>query len=330
LASPRRAFTLIELLVVIAIIGILIGLLLPAVQKVREAANRMKCSNNLKQIGLALHTYHDSHDHFPPGTYNYIDDYPSGTPAPYNGQQERRCWMHDILPYLEQSALYQSVDTYVTSNVNSIGNGGPNVMSAPDRWTVVPTLMCPTDPANPKLVTASFGGSGATGTPQGSQGFSGNYALCGGSDYFNVGGAPNRAKANGTFVAVTPNRITDISDGTSNTLISSELILTIDPPGADDVRGRYYNSRHGGVLFSTRMPPNSDTVPDQMQFCVSGIRTPCTWTATNVFVLPRSLHTGGVNTGLGDGSVRFISNSVDPVTFRALGSRNGGEVAGDF
>ena len=103
-----------------------------------------------------------------------------------------------------------------------------------------------------------------------------------------------------------------------------------DPPGGpDDTRGRYYNSRHGGVLFSTRLPPNT-AVPDQMNWCSPGPRSPCTFTSANPFVLPRSLHTGGVNAGFGDGSVRFIPNSIDPVTFRALGSRNGGEVAGDF
>ena len=99
--NRRPALTLVELLVLIAVIGILISLLLPAVQKVRAAADRVRCQNNFKQLGLALHNYHDAHGFFTHGTYNRIDE--TGTTiAPYNGTQDRRCWMQDTLPYLEQ------------------------------------------------------------------------------------------------------------------------------------------------------------------------------------------------------------------------------------
>jgi prepilin-type N-terminal cleavage/methylation domain-containing protein len=141
LVSPRphgrRGFTLIELLVVIAIIAILIGLLLPAVQKVREAAARLKCQNNLKQIGLALHNYHDGNGSFPVGQYNGIEK----DPPLWN----RACWVHFLLPYLEQEALYKIYEANK--------DGYPGVLNAPQKETLLPTLICPVDPSSPKTVT---------------------------------------------------------------------------------------------------------------------------------------------------------------------------------
>jgi prepilin-type N-terminal cleavage/methylation domain-containing protein len=309
-------FTLIELLVVIAIIGILIGLLLPAVQKVREAANRLKCQHHLKQLGLALHNYHEAHGFFPHGTYNYIDGTGS-TPPPYNNTQDRRCWMQDTLPFLEQEPLFKEFDAYMST--------GASALYFPDSTTIVPTLMCPSDPVNPKLKTWNPGGG-----RDHSQGFSGNYVLCAGNDYFNPGGLVSSASLNGLFYALSRTRLTDITDGTSNTAMSSELILTPDLHD-NDIRGRYYNPAHCGTLFSTRIPPNPN-VPDQFDWCSSyPVRgAPCIWTSTNIFVSPRSYHVGGVNLGLADGSVRFVSNGVNPVTFKALGSRDGNELVGDY
>jgi prepilin-type N-terminal cleavage/methylation domain-containing protein/prepilin-type processing-associated H-X9-DG protein len=312
----RGAFTLIELLVVIAIIALLIALLLPAVQKVREAAARMHCANNLKQLGLALHNYHDTQKHFPHGTYNNIDG-TGNTPAPYNGKQDRRCWMHDTLPYLEQGNLYRQFDAFMST--------GASALNFPGNTTVVPNLLCPMDPLNPKTKTWNPGGG-----PGNSQGIHGNYVLCAGDDYFNPGGAANSAKLDGIFFARSRIRLSDITDGSSHTALSSEIILTADVID-NDVRGRYYNPAHCGTLFSTRIPPNT-LVPDQFDWCSSqpNPRAPCIWTPTNIFISPRSYHAGGVNLGMADGSVRFVADAVDPATFKALGSRAGGEPPGEF
>jgi len=121
-----------------------------------------------------------------------------------------------------------------------------------------------------------------------------------------------------------------ITDGTTNTAMATEIVLVADT-GSHDIRGRYHNPAHGGVLFTTRIPPNTN-VPDQFNWCSSAppAKAPCIWTGTNMFLSPRSYHTGGVNLLLADGSVRFIQNTVTPQVFINMGSRSGGEVPGDF
>lgn len=312
----RPAFTLVELLVVIAIIGILVALLLPAVQSAREAARRMQCTNNIKQIALAMHNHHDGKGHFPHGVYNYLDGTGS-TPAPYTGYEDRRCWFHDILPYIEQQALYDQFVTYMKTPGNS-------ALGFPGMMTVVPSTVCPSDGKSPKLKTY-WGGFGTD-----HQGFSGNVIALAGSDYFNAGGADKSTAINGICFSISKVTMGDISDGTSNTALASELILSPDV-GSHDIRGRYYNPAHGGVLFSTRVTPNT-LVPDRLNWCSSNPipQAPCVWEGTDMFVSVRSHHPGGVTMGLCDGSVRFINNSVNAVLFKALGSRNGGEVIGDY
>ncbi len=319
--KKRSGFTLIELLVVIAIIAILIALLLPAVQKVREAAARLQCQNNLKQIALALHAHHEEHNHFPHGTYNLIDQ-TFHTPPPYNDFQDRRCWFHDILPYMDQVALYKDFDKFMETNKSAL--------AYPKLASIVPPFMCPLDPLQPKI-KAFWGGIGNP-EPHPTQGFHGNYVGCAGSDYFNPGGPQNSDNLGGILFAVSEVKLTPshMKDGASQTALLSEIILTRDDE-AHDIRGRYYNPAHGGVLFSTRVTPNT-LVPDQFNWCNpdGNDLAPCVWTDTNMFVSARSYHEGGVNLALADGSVRFIFDSIDPDTYRSLGSRNGRDLVGDF
>lgn len=313
ISHRQPAFTLVELLVVIAIIGILVALLLPAVQSAREAARRMQCSNNLKQVALALHNHHTAHGQFPHGTYNFIDDWTSPQAGDYGSKQNRRSWMHQTLPFMEQQSLYDKFDAFMET--------GGMALNFPQSTTVVSGFICPSDGQSPKLKTYS-GGGGAGGA----QGFSGNYVALAGDDYFNPDGLESSASLNGLFFAVSQVRIDDIKDGATNTAMLTETILSADDT-ADDIRGRYYNPSHGGVLFSTRIGPNT-SVPDRLGYCTTQANSaaPCTWASTELFLAPRSYHPGGVLMALADGSVHFIPDSVDADTFKAMGSRAGGEV----
>ncbi|OWK43800.1 DUF1559 domain-containing protein [Fimbriiglobus ruber] len=312
-APTRRAFTLIELLVVIAIIAILIGLLLPAVQKVREAAARAKCSNNLKQVAIALHAYHDTNNKFPYGQQNYIgQDQPVSSPG-----QGRWCWFQLILPYVEQAPLY-----------NGFNQGSPsyNLIS---RNLPISTFTCPSDPNGGKNQTKDQGGAGGGGGMDTAQGFHGNYVTCLGATIF--GSAGGGTSLGGMFYSQSATKMTDITDGTSNTLMVGETLLVPDSSTSNDFHGRYYNNWTGESLFSTLQPPNT-AQGDIMYQCITIPNVPCAGSTTSgVVKYARSRHTGGVNAALADGSVRFIANSIDAPTYLYLGTRAGGEVlSGSF
>jgi len=325
----------VELLVVIAIIGVLVALLLPAVQAAREAARRSSCTNNMRQVALALLLHHDAKRAFPHGTYNYITD-DTATPAPYKGRQNRRCWMHDMLPYMEQQALYERFDTFMKTHTQAY--------DFPECHTQIEALMCPSDPTNPKVVTFSNSTAGVTGPPpaydgQGaSQGFHGNYITCSGEQYFNPYGPGltrpySSAQLDGLFFAVSKIRSKDITDGASHTAMVSELILSPDSED-DDVRGRYYNPIEGNVNFTTLYPPNSPSA-DRVNWLT---KTPvpeapamaCTtcFFNTDSYLTVRSYHVGGVNLAAADGSVHFIPNEIDYLVFRGFGTRAGVSIRG--
>lgn len=301
----RAGFTLIELLVVIAVIGILVALLVPAVQKVREAAARTQCANHVKQIALAMHTHHDAKKVLPPGTYNLLDN--TGT-----GPNDRRCWVQDLYPYLEQTALSTEFETYMSVPGNS-------ALGFPKLDNVVPIFSCPIDPLQPKTKTY-WGGFGTA-----SQGYHVNYLACSGNTYMRVSDNNDSARLNGLLFAQSKVKLRTVEDGTSNTALLGEIILTRDDE-AHDIRGRPHNSGHGGMLFSTLVTPNT-LVPDHFNWCnpTGNPLAPCVWDSNNMIVSSRSYHPGGVNFAMGDASVRFIATHVDPDTYKAIGSRNGNE-----
>jgi prepilin-type N-terminal cleavage/methylation domain-containing protein/prepilin-type processing-associated H-X9-DG protein len=355
--SRRSGFTLIELLVVIAIIAVLIGLLLPAVQKVREAANRMKCTNNLKQIGLAFHNIHGTEGKFPPG-----------------GLDNGTMWSAWIAPYLEQDSLYKAMwvlpenghldDTIVgqpgsngdwaspdpgfanaridsglnplAANWNVGGAAGPaterNIAACE---TLVPMFRCPSLPV-PEHV---YGPSYENWIVQKRVPIS--YAACGSGTRTQMNVPADVNNLDGAFQiehnGITGRRmkIANITDGLSNTIFIGEeaydlktsyTVAELDLPGVSRRKALWqfgsdsidcqmsYNEALGSTGVALNYPVRNVGDADQEAYIVSF----------------GSKHTGGANFLMGDGSVRFIANSINPVTYSALGTRAGGEVINDF
>jgi prepilin-type N-terminal cleavage/methylation domain-containing protein/prepilin-type processing-associated H-X9-DG protein len=296
--SGSRGFTLIELLVVIAIIGVLIALLLPAVQAAREAARRMQCVNNLKQVGLALHNYHDTHGRFALGSIQVTSP---------GGYSYRQPFLSALLPFLEQRNLHDSF------NYNLSFQEEANITTRASR---VNTFLCPTD--TPRTFVNNGGGitdvKGSYGVVWG-QNVYGNQVLQSAFD-LNYGAS-----------------FAEITDGTSQTLLLAELIQTPHPTGQPvsviDRRGRVWSDQPSSHQISTKLSPNT-LAPDYGACWPNSVpKTPCNRNAgdgPNHYIASRSYHPGGVNGLLGDGSVRFFKDTVSLTTWKALSSRAGGEV----
>lgn len=319
---PRRefGFTLVELLVVIAIIGILVALLLPAIQAAREAARRSQCSNNLKQLGLGLHNYHDTHAWFPPGVL--ANGLNAGTTPPTN-----MSWMPMLLPFIEQSALHEQLLPYMVTRASS--NFPSELMNS-----VIPPLMCPSDPAAPKTGLIHGDSTPPGGNPpDNNDGFSGNYLLCHGSQLVTQNNNPATPGAafgndmNGMFYYKSRIRMASITDGTANTVMGAEIITLPETATSHrDWRGRYYRAEHLSSIFSTNQPPNT-TLSDYCRTCQAPAlkEAPCTANTDLQYLFARSFHPGGVQAVLADASVRFIPNNINTQVWRDLGTREGGE-----
>ena len=307
MTTRRRGFTLIELLVVIAIIGVLIALLLPAVQSAREAARRSQCTNNLKQIGLGMHNYHSALNSFMPGKLDCC----WGT------------WKVSLMPYIEQTQLYNSWNWGSSTTEPTVGTlfrygGAANTTVSRQR---VMAYTCPSDTTNKPISSIT---SHSYAVNYGNTGFAQQATLNGiqflGAPFMNVSAA----------IGGTGGRVfglQDIRDGSSNTLLAGEVIMA---QGADLRAFSWWGDAAG---FTAYLAPNA-TQPDVIYttaYCKYPFQQnpPCTGTPTATqpsMFGARSRHPGGLNVCLADGSVRFIKNSISYFTWQAISTTQGGEV----
>jgi prepilin-type N-terminal cleavage/methylation domain-containing protein/prepilin-type processing-associated H-X9-DG protein len=309
--NRRRGFTLVELLVVIAIMGILIGLLLPAVQKIRETASRLSCLNNLKQIGLACHNYHDTHGSLPPGylAASYYFDGATDT-APGWG------WGAFILPQIEQENLHRSINFALPIQAPQNGSAIQQMLKL---------YLCPSDlwPGNPFAVPDGFGNTLALAAPS-------SYAACCGGDESSTFG-PN---GQGVFYRNSRTRLTDITDGTSNTIIIGEKSW-------GNGQGIWAGALPGGVMMRGRSNPcpggGAGSYPAATLILAHSHLNNATTDTDGGLDDFSSKHIGGSNFVFGDGSVRFLrsvpgdnpdgSYTPDSRAFQALGTRANGDLS---
>ena len=328
----RRGFTLIELLVVIAIIGILVALLLPAVQQAREAARRTQCRNNLKQFGLAIHNYHDVGRSLPPGTINEAN--PAGGTA--YGRPPRTTYIVHLLPYIDQSAAYNTIDFAnrpVAPGLLWFGNN-------PTATGVVMTLFyCPSDGMGGTIKTCGLiNGDPSRPAPH----FLSNYMA-----FFS---GPTVASIEAREAAWGLNwgaRFRDFRDGTSQTMVLGEYLTGT----TQDYRGFIWSDKAGGSQLWTELSPNSP-LPDRLSPstpppplatkpwcknhpelnlpCVNGVSESAGLANLDHTAASRSRHEGGVHVLMGDGAVRFVSENIDLGIWRGLATIAGRETISEF
>jgi len=338
-SSKCKAFTLVELLVVIAIIGVLVSLILPAVQKVREAANRMSCSNNLKQMGLALHLYHDSYQKFP---YGANDDYRDSNGNCYSSVP----WGVFILPYIEQSNLYAQFSVpFTTGVITGTFNNPPNntnvaTPSLNPGAAAVKTYMCPSSPSQGQVYQDTWDNNGNAYGP-----YIGNSSwTVSASDYIAISGVTGgfvgtylpgvSINSNGVLNDNYQVKIADITDGTSNTWLVGECagapnvyvtgpLLMAMPPYNPAATGYYISGNAwadetngdqwlAGTDFDGGLATNGCTPGNP---CPGSPLTggPCIINCVNIQGF-FSFHPGGANFLYCDGHVQFVTKTIDPKT----------------
>ena len=340
----RQGFTLIELLVVIAIIGVLVALLLPAVQQAREAARRSQCRNNLKQLGLALHGYHDTFNVFPPAAIRgpQCDPARSSGPTRCNGLS----FLARMTPYFDQQVLYNRFNFSVEAAWRDTNPDGYAVASA----ARLPLLVCPSDPMRGSTYRPDLGPTCYIACIGNTDNWCADPAWYEGRN--GTGNAAFVCTSSESGVAViygnSKVRIGDITDGTTNTMVMSEWTMgypfmqqngnfagclagsspaptahgpTYEPVGYS---WAYANGMHSWA-FTTVLRPNDPVVKLQgNQLC-----TGSPWVGPARY-RASSEHTGGVHAMLADGSVRFISENLSLIIWQAIGNRNDGQVVGEF
>ncbi len=302
LSCSRRGFTLIELLVVISIIGLLIALLLPAVQAAREAARRMQCSNNLKQIGLGMHNYHSTHDVFPPG---YLSATPTGGVETGPGWG----WGTMLLTAIEQSPLYNATNFSLP-----ITDPGSSTV----RSTRLSVYLCPSSPDLGPITLNDAGGKALVVGLAASQ-----YIASAGQ--FEVADSP--ARNNGAFYRGSRVGVRDVTDGTSQTLMTGERSRNVADATwvgavpaavvATNPRWPVRDAADSNVMVLGHTGPS----PNQLWIDVPNYKA----AGADDFW---SLHPGGCNFLFCDGSVRFVKETINPRIFSFLSTRAGGEVVG--
>ncbi|QDT41582.1 putative major pilin subunit [Gimesia alba] len=316
----KRGFTLIELLVVIAIIAILIALLLPAVQQAREAARRSTCKNSLKQMGIALHNYHDTHRTFPPGAVFY------GTgSAPANGRSADwgTTWVVQILPFMDQAPLYNKYNMSLKAR-----SANASAADSPLR-TKLTLLRCPSQPGVDRfLLTQDFTGFSKI-TYAGSVGSGSTLDI---ADF-------NDNSRRGIFSAIAQNgaKIRDITDGTTNVIMASEIVTGTNTGDDKGAWGWCTGALFSGTNENGVLTPNTSLVTDRTPYASNNTsdknynrRNNPDDTNAGSGQAARSFHVGGVHALLGDGAVRFISENIDQTTYLNLLAIGDGNVIGEF